>query len=51
MDCYHNRHVLLLLVLIILNFSESKSVILIILARCVDKLFIISSEVIPIFIY
>ena len=39
------------LVLIILNVLESKSIILIILARCVNKLFIMSSEVIPILSY
>ena len=46
MNSYHNKHVF-----IILNFLESKSVILIISAQFVDKLFLISSEVIPILIY
>ena len=39
------------LVFIILNFLESKSRILIILARSVDKSFIMSSKVIPIVLY
>ena len=39
------------LVLIILNFLESKSSILLNLARIVDKSFVMSSKVLPILIY
>ena len=50
MDYDHNRHVFFFLVLIILNFLESKSSILIILARCVNKLFVTHAKLFP-FLY